>query len=55
MVLQIICKEHLDLQILNIEQLHAVFNKQHFYKQRQAEIGKNKQKLSITLRLNFRY
>ena len=53
--LQIICKEHLDLQILNIEQLHAVFNKQHFYKQRQAEIGKNKQKLSITLRLNFRY
>ena len=23
-----------------IRQIHAVFNKQHFYKQRQAEIGK---------------
>ena len=33
-----------------------LFYKQYFYKQRQAEIGKkNKQKLSNTLRLNFRY
>ena len=32
------------------------FYKQHFYKQRQAEIGKkNKQMLSNTLRLNFSY
>ena len=35
-------------------QLHAFFYKQHFYKQRLAEIGKKiKQKLSNTLRLNF--
>ena len=44
-----------DPQILNIEQLHAIFSKQHFYKQRQTEIGKNKQKLSNTLTLNFCY
>ena len=36
-------------------EIHAFFNKQHFYKQRQAEIGKNKQMLSNTLRLNFSY
>ena len=31
-------------------------NKQHFYKQQQAEIGKKiKQKLSNTLRMTFRY
>ena len=36
--------------------LHAFFNKQHFYNQRQAEIGKKiKQKISNTLRLNFCY
>ena len=29
------------------------FYKQHFYKQRQAEVGKIKQMLSNTLRLNF--
>ena len=36
-------------------EIHAFFNRQHFYKQRQAEIGKNKQMLSNTLRLNFSY
>ena len=36
--------------------LHNFFHKQHFYKQRQAEIGKKiKQILSNTLRLNFCY
>ena len=36
--------------------MYAFFYKQHFYKQRQAEIGKKiKQKLSNTLRLNFCY
>ena len=36
--------------------MHTFFYKQHFYKQRQAEINKkNKQKLSNTLRLNFPY
>ena len=34
--------------------VHALYYKQHFYKQRQAEICKKiKQKLSNTLRLNF--
>ena len=40
---------------LTLSAIHA-FYKQHFYKQRQAEIGKKiKHKLSNTLRLNFRY
>ena len=35
--------------------LHAFFYKQNIYKQHQNQIGKkNKQKLSNTLRLNFR-
>ena len=38
---------------LTLSAIHA-FYKQHFYKQRQAEIGKKiKHKLSNTLRLNF--
>ena len=36
--------------------LHALFYKQHFYKQRRVETGKKiKQKLSNTLRLNLSY
>ena len=36
--------------------VHAFFNEKHFYKQRQAEIGKKiKQMLSNTPRLNFCY
>ena len=37
------------------KKLHAFCYKQHFYKQRQAEIGKIKQTLSKTQRLNFCY
>ena len=40
----------------NLENYTLFFNKQHFYKQCQGEIGKKiKQMLSNTLRLNFFY
>ena len=53
--LQIICKENTPTRSANLfirrksadtqyKTVTRFFNKQHFYKQRQAEIGKNKQK-----------